>query len=244
MVSDNILKGGIMFGKKKQAKPVPINEIIDMRSAGMGDKDIIKNLKKRGYSYDEIEKGMLDSLKQGVDMNPMMQPQRPQAQQPQQYEDFSGVGDVFGQQQVDSMRDDLGLTEVDFQQAEDANIIIEELVEGVVQEKMGRLEEKIKGLEDTLARYNNDIKQVEKKADESPGVQSKIKDYDMRISEIAEQMEDLQVRIGGVEKAFKQFLPSLTTNIQSLSEMIHELKQKQQEKEGYNYHKHEHEMRA
>ena len=43
----------------------------------------------------------------------------------------------------------------------------------------------------------------------------------------ANKLDDLEARIGGLEKAFRQFLPSLTENIEALSKMIHEMKAKQ-----------------
>lgn len=229
-----------MFGKKKEPKAVPVNDIYDMRQAGMDDRAIIKDLKKKGYSYEDIEKAMLQSVKEGVNDNPIM---RSATKQQPEFVDFSGAGDFMNQQPQAEMQEELGLTDADFHGAEDANIIIEEIVEGVVQEKLVKFEERIKNLEETLMKYGADIKVVEKKADENPNVQSKISSYDARFNEVHEQLDDLQARIGGVEKAFKQFLPSLTKNIESLSEMIHELKQKQEHSHQYNYH-HENEVRA
>ena len=40
----------MLFGKKKQDdKPLPIDEVKKMASRGMSDKDIIKELKHRGF---------------------------------------------------------------------------------------------------------------------------------------------------------------------------------------------------
>ena len=44
------------------------------------------------------------------------------------------------------------------------------------------------------------------------------------IQSLYAKVEDLEARVGGLEKAFKQFLPTLTRNIESLSAMIHEMK--------------------
>jgi len=66
-----------------------------------------------------------------------------------------------------------------------------------------------------------------KQAEQRPAKEQPAKDYDPKISDITEQMEDLQARVGGLEKAFKQFLPSLTKNMESLSNLIHEMKEKQ-----------------
>ena len=56
----------MLFHKKQAKGDVPINEISEMTRKGMSDKDIIKNLKGRGYSYNDIEKAMLSAVKTGV----------------------------------------------------------------------------------------------------------------------------------------------------------------------------------
>ena len=53
------------------------------------------------------------------------------------------------------------------------------------------------------------------------------KEEEQKFVDISSRVEDMEARVGGLEKAFKQFLPSLTRNIESLSAMIHEMRSRQ-----------------
>jgi septal ring factor EnvC (AmiA/AmiB activator) len=105
-----------------------------------------------------------------------------------------------------------------------AEAIIEELIEGVIEEKWEKFNKKIKEQEQNLENIAATIKQFEQKisaikTDAIP------KDIELRSDVINNRIDDLDARIGGLEKAFKQFLPSLTRNIENLSNIIHEMKQ-------------------
>jgi hypothetical protein len=190
-----------MLFKKKEPRELPINEIQNLSSQGSSDKEIIKKLKSEGYSYDTIEKSMLQAVKAGVD-----QPE-PVQEQPQQ--------DVFEENFQDP--GDLGLGAAE--ETVSPEIIVEELVEGVVEEKWQKVESRLDNMENEISKVYARVKQAEQR----PLPELK----DERIDDYSERLEDLEARIGGLEKAFKQFLPALTRNIESLSSMIHEMKSKQ-----------------
>lgn len=189
-----------MLFKKKEPRELPINEIQNLSNQGSSDKEIIKKLKSEGYSYDTIEKSMLQAVKAGVD-----QPE-PVQEQPQQ--------DVFEENFQDP--GDLGLAA---EETVSPEVVVEELVEGVVEEKWQKVESRLENMENEISKVYARVKQAEQR----PLPEFK----DERIDDYSERLEDLEARIGGLEKAFKQFLPALTRNIESLSSMIHEMKSKQ-----------------
>jgi len=207
----------MFFHKKKQLGPVPVEEVQKLTASGMSDKDVIKRLKSVGYQYEEIEKALVSAVKRGVDKtsfqpyNPMQQHEKPQ------FPDLPELNE-YRPEEKDLIE---GLQEVN----DDINpdIIVEEIVEGVVEEKWRKFEDKMKKMENDFITLSTQMKQAEQR----PAKEQPAKDYDPKISDITEQMEDLQARVGGLEKAFKQFLPSLTKNIESLSNLIHEMKEKQ-----------------
>lgn len=191
-----------MLFKKKEPRELPINEIQNLSSQGASDKDIIKKLKSEGYSYDTIERSMLQAVKAGVD-----QPEPVQEQVP---------ADVFQEDQ--GMPGELSLAELE--ETVSPEIVVEELVEGVVEEKWQKAEARLEGMEGEISKIYARLKQAEQRPVNAPVRDERIDDY-------SERLEDLEARIGGLEKAFKQFLPALTRNIESLSNMIHEMKQRQ-----------------
>ena len=191
-----------MLFKKKEPRELPINEIQELSSKGASDKEIIKKLKSEGYSYDTIERSMLQAVKDGVDKPEPVQEQAP--------------ADVFQEEQ--GMPGELSLAELE--ETVSPEIVVEELVEGVVEEKWQKAESRLEGMESEISKIYARLKQAEQRPVNAPVRDERIDDY-------SERLEDLEARIGGLEKAFKQFLPALTRNIESLSNMIHEMKQRQ-----------------
>lgn len=206
-----------LFGGKKKKGEVPVEEVQKMSAQGMSDKDIIKKLKGEGYSYDSIEKAMLTAVKEGVD-EPA--PSGGVAEAP-------GFSEPFDLQQkkggeADALFPEFEPQEVPEIESINPETIVEELVEGVIEEKWNKFSERVEKVESELSIMRSEIKQLPRGA----GISGNTKDIEAKISDLNEQMEELEARIGGLEKAFKQFLPSLTRNIEALSRMIHEMKEK------------------
>jgi len=211
-----------MFFKKKKSKgPVPVEEIQAMSRRGLSDRQIIKKMKKEGFSYDEIEKAMLQAVKQGVGGGPELQ----EINQPTT-NNFSL--DDFYQQPVPQTQEN---TEEINTENLNAEAIIEELIEGVIEEKWEKFNKKIKEQEQNLENISAMIKQFEQKIS-SINTDAVPKEMELRSDVINNKIDELDIRIGGLEKAFKQFLPSLTRNIENLSGIIHEMKEKN---EIHNY---------
>lgn len=205
----------MLFAKKKKVD-VPIEEVQKMNAQGMSDKDIIKKLKSQGYSYDSIEKAMLQAVKEGVDepapvsdSNEMPSFPEPPGAPQKRGSEAEPLFPEFEPQEVPEMG------------TINPEVIIEELVEGVIEEKWNKFSSRIDKLENDLSLMRGEMKQIPKSVQ-----QSNTKDLEAKIAEMNEQLDELEARIGGLEKAFKQFLPSLTRNIEALSRMIHEMKEK------------------
>jgi hypothetical protein len=213
-----------MFGgkkKPKEQKSVPIEDVKKMASRGMSDKDIIKELKQRGYNYDEIERAMLQAVKEGVNDEPS---QMPGGAPPQDlFGTAVGGEELFAPQQ--QQQQEFELPSLDQTSEDETSAILEELIEGVIEEKWHGFEEKFSKMEESFERIKSEVKLFEDRIgaqkNDGPG-----KELEIRLSDVSQQLEDLDARVGGLEKAFKQFLPSLTRNIESLSQLVHEIKEK------------------
>ena len=212
--------GNVLFGNKKKAdvKDVPVDEVQKMTRKGLSDKDIIKQLKSKGYSYEAIEGAMLKAVKEGVDDEQPRMVQRLDTEPPATENFF----DAPPQQDFPDMTQPAQEMAFDV----DPDVMLEELVEGIVEEKWGRFDDRLKKVDDNFDRIRAEIKQFEMKLEQSKR-ESPNRDIDGKMNGISEQLEDMEARVGGLEKAFKQFLPSLTRNIESLSQMIHEMKDRQ-----------------
>ena len=208
------------LGKKKQESlpPISIDELKEMSARGMSDRDIIKTYKGRGYDYDEIEKVMLQAVKEGASTeeapSPPPMPEQPEEAMYPQQEEFAPPELAQGHTE---------LKEDEFS----PELIVEELVEGVVEEKWKKFEESVSNVKEDMESMRVSMKQMQQKVDQiKPSGDTA--ELESKVLEFSERLDDLDARIGGLEKAFRQFLPSLTRNIESLSNIIHEMKTKQQ----------------
>jgi len=223
----------MFFHKSHETKAVPSDEINAMTRRGMSDKEIIKALKSKGYSYNDIERAMLSAVKTGVSEE---RPSKQQAQSPEQPRDFSYD---FGNEQPQENFDNMGNEDIFAGQQQFENLPqlsseqeqqpVEELVEGIVEEKWQRFQDELARFDEGLERIHADMKVFEERIEtgkkNSPAVE-----IEARLTELSDHMDDLDARIGGLERAFKQFLPGLTRNIESLSALVNEIKSKQEPK--------------
>lgn len=226
----------MFFSKKKRKDAIPLDELQDMSKKGLSDREIVKKLKKEGYSYDEIEKAMLSAVREGVETPGGIGEFGERAEEPAPQPDVLDF-DPFYQQKQPEMNFDAQIQEVN------PEAIIEELIEGVIDEKWDKFNKKFKKYEDDLERIGTTIKQFEQKVEEVKN-EPHSEEFKLRADVLSNQIEELEARVGGLEKAFKQFLPSLSQNIENLSRIIHELKEtKAEETEHIRPRYSEHEMR-
>ncbi len=218
------------FKSKSKSRKLPVDEIVSMRSSGISDKDIIKKLKEMGYSYDEIEKAMIESLKGEVSpaTETLMQakPDAPEAKTAE-----PSVGEIYEEKPEETESDIPPETIVEPSSAVglfdegDAELSIEELVEGVVNEKWEIFEKELRNIKYDYEKMIKELDEMRKaiyrisEEKKNPEIERKLMLFDRKI-------ENIDARVSGLEKAFKQFLPSLIQNIRTLSELVNKMKEK------------------
>ncbi|MBI5347494.1 MAG: hypothetical protein HZB66_02700 [Candidatus Aenigmarchaeota archaeon] len=221
-----------MFFKKKGESAgrgsVPIDRVSALSQRGMSDKDVIKQLKSEGYSYDEIEKGMLQAVKQGITPEEPYSPApptmraAPRPPAPSRGAALPSWDDIYsGNPEEPATETELFEAEVPNDEELSPELAIEELVEGVVNEKWEKFQKRLESIEAEQHKIKVMISQVQQRKP----AQSSSEDNKAEMEEVYKRMDDIEARIGGLEKAFKQFLPSLTRNIESLAKMVHEMKE-------------------
>lgn len=229
----------MLFRKSKATgAPIPIERIQEMNSVGMSDKDIIKKLKKEGYTYEEIERAMLMAIKEGVGEGPSQasaynenRGMAPPAAE-RGYGAPSTLDDIYGRETAPDTMPEIPTSLPELAEglpeeldAPSADVVLEDLIEGVIEDRWQRLTDKLESFEDKINNIKENMKHVETRV-ETGSRESPAKETESRMSDFNTRLEDLEARIGGLEKAFRQFLPSLTRNIESLSNIIHEMKDK------------------
>ena len=121
---------GVPIFKHSRGKGyVPLKEVAALRERGLSDREIITKLKEQGFSYDEIEKGLLQTLK-GV-VGKREEPKK------EEKEESVPIEDIYGGATEESTTPTTPAVEEVTYLGEEVSpeLTIEELVEGVVNEK-------------------------------------------------------------------------------------------------------------
>ena len=187
--------------EKKEPKQLPVDKIRTMTRMGVGEKEIVKQLKSEGYSFSEIESAMMQVMKEGVGA--------PAQQLMQQSAQDESLNLAWPR---------LERPEEMFPQSEELSpeAAMEDLVENIVYEKLEKYERRMKELNENLDAIKERLRSVEHAEEEKP-VFEMPKEFEDRIDAI-------EARINGLERAFKNALPSLTTGIEELRKSIEGLK--------------------
>lgn len=198
--------------KKKE----PAEQVVQrLSSQGKSERDIINFMRKEGYPNEQISKALNKAIKFRVTGAP----------QPASYNPQPAPTPDFSREEFVAPMPEQPLEENVLEMSEEEEIGLEELVEEIVEEKwkdsmteLKDIEKAIVHLQDQMQFLNEKIKHVDKAADEKKGELKSI------IEESSAHIENIESRIGSVEKAFKEFLPSLTENVRSLSGIVETMK--------------------
>jgi len=106
-----------------------------------------------------------------------------------------------------------------------SEISLEELVEAVVNERWIKFEEKLSIFESREVNLQQQIQELRKKIDELREENKKQESTLVeKIDEFGGNLDKSQARIGSIESAFREFVPTLAENVKSLSVVVGKLK--------------------
>lgn len=219
-----------LFGRLKKKKPenvpppslpdinqeIPESVIKDMLNQGLTQGEIVNQLRNKGYTYSQINKALNEVVKKEAvreeeekDVD-FQQPQFPPEQKSQENE-------TQIQQSV---------SPEEFSSYEEQPLVpenMEELIEVIVAEKLIDVEDnfekvnkRISKIEKNLAQLRDDVNELKIRKDEDE------KKFLGKIEELEQFMEASHGRIGGLERALKEVLPTLVENVRDLTTMMKE----------------------
>lgn len=194
----------------------PVSEILQMRSTGLTNNQIVDKLQRQGYNFDVISRGFTQAEAKGGVTN--MEMNGAGVSNPQNPMTFNQ-----GQMNSDSQNEQRdGLSDAVVTEKER----IEELAEAIIDEKWNELEANIKKIVDWKERTESRLDRMEEAMDSlksnfsdlHKGVLGKIGDYDRNITDIGSEIKAL-------EKVFQKILPTFTENVNELTRITKDLKQ-------------------
>lgn len=109
----------------------------------------------------------------------------------------------------------------------EAEITLEEVIEGVVAERWEDFEERLGNFEKRDIQLEQQIQDARKKIDELEGIlKTKEETLSGKLDNFGDSVENIESRIGSIEKVFKEFLPELIENVKVMSELVEKVKEK------------------
>jgi len=202
--------------KKEPEKPptigkgfIPTDKAKDLSSKGFSEPEIIDILRKEGFSSEEIDRALTQTLKLGVmgEENAEM-PTIETLNKEQNPPFFQDVQTQVPALQQFEQQQNVQPTQQEYYQPQE--YISEEIIESIVHEKMVDLDER-------LVEFKNKYNDLERKILDLHNKLSLVsKDNKEKESEILSKMEslkesveDMSAKLSSLEKTFKEALPSL-----------------------------------
>ena len=210
------------FGKGKEPEEVkrtgkghvPSDRVKDLSAKGFSEPEIIDVLRKEGFSAGEIDRALTQALKIGV----------------------TGAGETESLPTLKELQTPMTLGEPDepfqpqmpetsMQYQSTGEYGAEELIESIVEERMGGLDERLvefkakyAALERGLSDLHHQLSIITKGRSEAEQT------IVAKTEALKESMDDMNGRLSSLEKAFKEALPALIESVRSLTELIQRLK--------------------
>ncbi|MEM5843917.1 MAG: hypothetical protein QXX07_02610 [Candidatus Aenigmatarchaeota archaeon] len=216
--------------KKEEVLPKPsvLSRIEELSSRGLSEIEIIDTLRKEGYSPDEIDKGLTEALKFSA-----TQPKAPPLPKPKE-EPKKLPSPPEPPKLPASLPAPLELPSEPMPQIPEISVqqdyfypeyTTEEYIDYMIKEKTEELNRKIsefmlkqKELEAKILSLHEKLSEVS---------QTKVTEQQLigtKIDSLREIIEEMNIRLESLEKAFKETLPALIESIRTLSELTQKLK--------------------
>jgi hypothetical protein len=245
------------FHKKKEEVKrvyVPVDLVLSYSSQGLSENEIKDQLHSQGFSPDLVDKALRIALKENVTAElPEINPQRQQVRVPQP----QAMAHPMEAHTLEITRHPMPMgyppervvspDEPHQLPAEQAaqpftfepaaakipespigEITIEEIIEGVVDERWQDFEERLVDFEKRDMLLQAQIEDLRKRLKEIESLlREKEKGLANKLDEFGGSVENIEGRIGSIEKVFKDFLPELTQNIKNMSDLVDKIKEKE-----------------
>lgn len=223
----------------------PVDEVRRLSDDGYAESEITEQLRDRGYSYGEINEAMNQAVQeqtvergQSRQRRPVRQDAEPQTgpqpagggdmdQAPQQPAEPAPAAQAQPQQEEQPEPEEED-EDTEFGEPSGVSMEQEELIETIVSEHFTDVEDEFNAvysdlddLEGRVQELEDEVEELEIREDEDQ------QEVVQKVEEIEDYLAESQSRIGGMEKAFEQVLPSLVENTRELSTLVKDMQEEE-----------------
>jgi len=209
----------------KRKGSIPVERVRDLTGRGFSEVEVIDVLRKEGYSPEEIDNALTQSLKFAATMPSQHQRQ----DQPLEYTRSDPALPTLEEivPRIPPQQPQIPETSLpqEYYQNYQQNYPTEEYVDYVVQARMGEITQKITEFSVKAQEIERRIQEVSDRISEIMSLRNAEQTQILsKIETFKEGVGDIETRIGGLEKAFKETLPALIESVRGLTDLVQRLK--------------------
>ncbi|MEM5853165.1 MAG: hypothetical protein QXG39_00965 [Candidatus Aenigmatarchaeota archaeon] len=203
--------------KPESVKKVPIDRVKELSSRGFSEVEIIDILRKEGYSPEEIDSALTEALKFGV--SGISPPSEGPVNLPklEELEPKQAVAEV----PETSIPEEYYYTSQPYQQPYPT----EDYIDLIIRERTAELDDKLREFTLKYSELEKRFSELKQQLEELIKSRSTSEQLILaRLDEFKSLLSELEIRVAGMEKAFKDALPALIESVRALSDVVQRMK--------------------
>jgi DNA-binding transcriptional MerR regulator len=201
------------IGKRAEEAPrlgkgfIPSDRVKELSDKGFSEPEIIDVLRKEGFSAEEIDRALTQVLELKISGQPEPQTGLPTFGEPQQMQ-----------------TPQIPESSLQYAQAPEG-YGTEELIESIVHEKMADVDEKLAEFRVRNADLERNILNLHHQLSIlSKGTSQTEQSIIAKLDSLKDSLTDMNARMSGLEKAFKDALPALIESVRALTDLVQRFK--------------------
>ncbi len=202
---------------------MPVERVRDLTGRGFSEVEVIDVLRKEGYSPEEIDNALTHALKFAATTP---QPQQQGQMDYQKSEPaLPTLEEIIPKTQQQTPQIPETSLPQEYYQGYQQNYPTEEYVDYVVQARMGEINQRITEFSVKAQEIERRIQEVSDRINEIMSLRNAEQTQILsKIETFKEGAGDIEIRIGGLEKAFKETLPALIESVRGLTDLVQRFK--------------------
>lgn len=202
---------------------IPVERVRDLTGRGFSEVEVIDVLRKEGYSPQEIDAALAQTLKFAATAPSQLQQQT--IEYPKSEPALPTLEEIMPKTQQQAPQIPETSLPQEYYQSYQQNYPTEEYVDYVVQARMGEINQKLTEFSVKAQEIERRIQEVSDRINEIMSLRNAEQTQILsKIETFKEGVGDIETRIGGLEKAFKETLPALIESVRALTDLVQRLK--------------------
>jgi len=196
---------------------VPVDKVKELASRGFSEAEIIDTLRREGFSPKEIDEALTQAIKTMV--------VKEEPKEIPHVETTTKLLPTFSDISVEKKKTMPELPETSLPEEYYYEVPTEEYIDALIEARVSELKEKLTQISSKYEDLEKKIETLSSNLNEL--FSKKSEEYNRildKIEEMTKSFEEFSLRVGALERAFKEALPALIESVRALSDLVAKLK--------------------